>query len=155
MRRSRQSRTLIVMMVLALSLVWSGLVNAAPMTMKKDGMELVHLRQAADMYGYSIEWNSTEKSVTLMYMGTMMKDNMMMDDDMMMADDMMMQDDMMMDSGMKPMAEMIKLTIGSKMITVDGKTYNLDLAPAIYDGSTYVTEMLIMQYLKPAPAMMK
>ncbi|SFL07366.1 Copper amine oxidase N-terminal domain-containing protein [Paenibacillus sp. 1_12] len=113
-------------------------------------MELFHLRQTSEMYGYSIEWNSKESSVTLVYMGKM--DGNMMKDDMMMKDDEMMEDNMM-ESGMKPAGETIKLWIGSKKIMVNGKQVNLNIAPIIDDGSTYVVETLITQYMKPAWAM--
>ena len=105
-------------------------------------MELFHLRQASEMYGYSIEWNDMERSVTLVYMDKM--------DDKVMSDDSTMMDD---DPMMKPAAKMITLWIDSKEIMIDGMKVTLDSAPAIYDGSTYVVEALITQYMKPAMAM--
>ncbi len=151
MVKRKQGTTFIVMAVLMLSLVFSGLANAAGIkTIKKGGMELFHLRQAAEMYGYSIEWNANERSVTLAYTGKM--DDMMMKDDMMMEDDMM-KDDMMMESAMKPAGEMIKLWIGSKKVEVDGMEIMLDMAPTISKGSTYVVESLINGYMMPAEAM--
>lgn len=122
--------------VLVLSLAVSGIAGAAGMkTMKKNGMELVNLRQAAGMYGYSIEWNSKDRSVSLVYM------------------DKMMDDDKMMDAGTKPAGKMITVWIGSKKIMVDGKAVNLNMAPALYDGSTYVVDMVVADYMKPAMAM--
>jgi hypothetical protein len=59
----------------------------------------------------------------------------------------------MMDDGMKPMGKMIKVWIGSKKIMVDGKAVNLNMAPALYDGSTYVVDMVVAEYMKPAKAM--
>ena len=73
-------------------------------------MELLNLRQASEMYRYSVQWNSKERSVTLVYKGKMdgmMKDNnMSKKDDMMMKDDMGMKNDMLMNSEMKPTASM-------------------------------------------------
>jgi hypothetical protein len=162
MVKRKQGTTFIVMAVLMLSLVFSGLANAAGIkTIKKGGMELFNLRQAAEMYGYSIEWNAKERSVTLAYMGKMddmmmdddmMKDNKMMQDDKMMKDGMM-KDDMMMESAMKPAGEIIKLWIGSKKVEVDGMEVMLDMAPTISKGSTYVVESLINGYMMPAEAM--
>jgi hypothetical protein len=151
MVKRKQGTTFIVMAILMLSLVFSGLANAAGIkTIKKGGMELFNLRQAAEMYGYSIEWNAKERSVTLAYTDKM--DDMMMKDDMMMEDDMM-KDDMMMESAMKPAGEMIKLWIGSKKVEVDGMEVMLDMAPTISKGSTYVVESLINGYMMPAEAM--
>ncbi|MNC72370.1 hypothetical protein D3C75_1234130 [compost metagenome] len=82
------------------------------------------------MYGYSIEWNDMERSVTLVYMDKMDDDSMM-----------------------KPAAKMIILSIDSKEIMIDGMKVTLDSAPTIYDGSTYVVEALITKYMKPAMAM--
>lgn len=95
----------------------------------------MNLRQAAGMYGYSIEWSSKDRSVSLVYMDKMMDDGEMMDD------------------GMKPAGKMIKVWIGSKKIMVDGKNVNLNMAPALYDGSTYVVNTVIADYMKPAKAM--
>lgn len=161
MMKANKGKTLMMMAVLLLSLAFSGFAHAAALkTMKSDsGMELFHLRQASEMYGYSIAWNDMERSVTLVYMDkmddTMMGDDSMMKDDNMMSDDSMMQDDKMMDddSMMKPAAKMITLWIDSKEIMIDGMKVTLDSAPAIYDGSTYVVEALITQYMKPAMAM--
>ena len=174
MVKRKQGTTLIVMAVLMLSLVFSGLANAAGIkTIKKGGMELFNLRQAAEMYGYSIEWNAKERSVTLAYMGKMddmmmdddmMKDDKMMQDDKMMEDDKMMKDDtkmeddmmkdnMMMESAMKPAGKMIKLWIGSKKVDIDGMEVMLDMAPTISKGSTYVVDSLINGYMMPAKAM--
>lgn len=129
--------------VLALSLAVSGISGAAAgiKTMKKDGMELMNLRQAAMMYGYSIEWNSKDRSVSLMYMDKMTNDGKMTDDG------------KMIDDGIKPMGKMIKVMIGSKKMMVDGKTVNLSMAPALYDGSTYVADTVVTMYMKPAEAM--
>ena len=117
MMKANKGKTLMMMAVLALSLAFSGFAHAAALkTMKSDsGMELFHLRQASEMYGYSIEWNEMDRSVTLVYMDkmddsmmgddTMMKDDKMMDDSSMMKDDKMMgdgsmmKDDKMMDDG--------------------------------------------------------
>ncbi len=102
MMKTSKSKKMIAAAVLMMSMTFSGLASASPAEMKmikKDGMELVQLRQAAKMYGYSIMWDSKDRSVTLMYMDnmhdTMMKDNMTMKDDMKMKNDMMMDDDMM------------------------------------------------------------
>ncbi len=172
MMKANKGKTLMMMAVLMLSLAFSGFAHAAALkTMKSDsGMELFHLRQASEMYGYSIEWNDMERSVTLAYMDkmddkmmgddTMMKDDMMMGDDTMMKDDKMMDDSSMMkddtmmdDKMMKPAGKMIKLWIDSKEIMIDGMKVTLDTAPAIYDGSTYVVEALITKYMKPAMPM--
>lgn len=128
MGNSKAGKRFMMAAVLVLSLAVSGIAGAAAgiKTMKKDGMELMNLRQAAMMYGYSIEWNSKDRSVSLMYMDKMMDDNKMMDDGKMMDDDKMMDDSKMMDDGkkmddgkmmddsMKPMGKMIKVMIGSK-----------------------------------------
>ncbi len=155
MMKANKGKTLMMMAVLMLSLAFSGFAHAAALkTMKSDsGMELFHLRQASEMYGYSIEWNDMERSVTLAYMDKM--DDKMMSDDSMMKDDKMMGDDTMMkdDTMMMPAGKMIKLWIDSKEIMIDGMKVTLDSAPAIYDGSTYVVEALITQYMKPAMAM--
>ncbi|MNR17281.1 hypothetical protein D3C85_1339320 [compost metagenome] len=104
-------------------------------------MELMNLRQAAGMYGYSIEWNSKDRSVSLVYMDKIMDDSKLMDDG------------TMMDDGKEPAGKMIKVWIGSKKIMVDGKPVNLNTAPALYDGSTYVVDTVIADYMKPAKAM--
>lgn len=116
MGNSKAGKPFMMGAVLVLSLAVSGIAGAAAgiKTMKKDGMELMNLRQAAMMYGYSIEWNSKDRSVSLMYMDKMMDDNKMMDDGKMMDDSKMMDDDKMMDDIMKPMGKMIKVMIGSK-----------------------------------------
>ncbi|RKP58193.1 copper amine oxidase N-terminal domain-containing protein [Cohnella endophytica] len=78
MIRGTKGKMFILLAALVLSLTFAGLASAAtPKTIKKDGMELVHLRQAADMYGYSVKWDAKEKSVTLIYSGKMMDDKMM------------------------------------------------------------------------------
>lgn len=143
MMKANKGKTLMMMAVLMLSLAFSGFAHAAELkTMKSDsGMELFHLRQASEMYGYSIEWNDMERSVTLAYMDKM--------DDSMMGDDTMMKDDKM----MMPAGKMMKLWIDSKEIMIDGMKVTLDTAPAIYDGSTYVVEALITKYMKPAMPM--
>ncbi|MFM9329868.1 stalk domain-containing protein [Paenibacillus mesotrionivorans] len=155
MMKANKGKTLMMMAVLMLSLAFSGFAHAAALkTMKSDsGMELFHLRQASEMYGYSIEWNDLERSVTLVYMDKM--DDSMMGDDTMMKDDKMMDDGSMMkdDKMLMPAGKMIKLWIDSKEIMIDGMKVTLDTAPAIYDGSTYVVEALITQYMKPAMAM--
>lgn len=179
MVKANKGKTLMMMAVLMLSLAFSGFAHAAALkTMKSDsGMELFHLRQASEMYGYSIEWNDMERSVTLAYMdkmddkmmgddsmmkddkmmddSSMMKDDKMMDDGSMMKDDKMMGDDTMMkdDKMMMPAGKMIKLWIDSKEIMIDGMKVTLDTAPAIFDGSTYVVEALITKYMKPAMPM--
>lgn len=155
MVNSKAGKRFMITAVLVLSLAVSGIAGAAAgiKTMKKDGMELMNLRQAAMMYGYSIEWNSKDRSVSLMYMDKMMDDNKMMDDGKMMDDDKMMDDSKMMDDGMMPGAKMIKVMIGSKKMMVDGKTVNLSMAPALYDGSTYVADTVVTMYMKPAEAM--
>ena len=158
MIRTKQRKGFLLMAALVLSLACSGFANAASMkTMKKDGMEFIHLRQAAGMYGYSIEWNSKAKTVTLMYTGKMddmmMNDDKMMSDDKMMNDDKMMSDDKMMESGKKPMGEKITLMIGSKKIMVNGMQATLTTAPIASNGSTYVTEAFITQYMLPAMTM--
>ncbi|MBP1903802.1 hypothetical protein J2Z32_000414 [Paenibacillus turicensis] len=163
MKRNR-GKTLLMMAVLILSLTFSGLTNAAGIKMmKKNGMELLNLRQASEMYGYSVQWNSKERSVTLVYKGKMdgmmkddnmgMKDDMMAKDDMGMKDDMMMKDDMGMKDDMKPVGQSIKLWIGSKKVTVNGKQIKLDTAPTVSKGSTYVTKKLVNQYMKPTASM--
>jgi hypothetical protein len=145
MMKANKGKTLMMMAVLMLSLAFSGFAHAAELkTMKSDsGMELFHLRQASEMYGYSIEWNDMERSVTLAYMDKM--------DDSMMGDDTMMKDDN--DNMMMPAGKMIKLWIDSKEIMIDGMKVTLGTAPAIYDGSTYVVEALITKYMKPAMPM--
>ncbi|MGG0821495.1 stalk domain-containing protein [Paenibacillus turicensis] len=182
MMKRKTSKTLLMTAVLILSLTFSGLTSAAGMkTMKKNGMELLNLRQTSEMYGYSVQWNSKERSVTLVYKGkmdgmmkddnmsmkddTMMKDDMgkkgdmMMKDDMDKKDDMMMKDDMdkkddkMMKDDMKPTGQNIKLWIGSKKVVINGKQIKLDTAPTISKGSTYVTIKLVNQYMKPTASM--
>lgn len=148
MVKGKLGKRLMMTALLVLSLAVSGIAGAAGMkTMKKNGMELVNLRQAAGMYGYSIEWNSKDRSVSLMYMDKMMDDGKMTDDDKVMDDG------KMMDDGMKPMGKMIKVWIGSKKIMVDGMAVSLNMAPALYDGSTYVVDMVVAEYMKPAKAM--
>lgn len=164
MIRRKHGKIFTLIAALILSLAFSGLASAAGLkTIKKEDMELFHLRQASEMYGYSIEWNDKERSVTMVYMDKMddgmmsdddmMTDDTMMTDDDMMTDDTMMTHDTMMKGEMKPAGEMIKLWIGSKEIMVNGKQISLDTAPILYDGSTYVVEELITQYMKPGMAM--
>ncbi|OMF08078.1 hypothetical protein BK129_09915 [Paenibacillus amylolyticus] len=170
MMKTNKSKKVMVAAVLVMSMAFSGLASAADMkTIKKDGMELVQLRQAAKMYDYSIMWDSKDRSVTLMYMGKMddmkmkddnmmeddmkMKDDKMMEDDMMMKDDKMMKDDMMMEETMMPAGKTIKLWIGSKKIMVDGMQVNLKSMPVIHDGNTYAAESVIKQYMMPAMGM--
>ncbi|MEK4526251.1 MULTISPECIES: stalk domain-containing protein [Paenibacillus] len=164
MMKTNKSKKVMVAAVLMMSMAFSGLASAADMkTIKKDGMELVQLRQAAKMYDYSIMWDSKDRSVTLMYMGKMddkmMKDDNMMEDDMMMKDDMkmkddkMMKDDMMMEETMMPAGKTIKLWIGSKKIMVDGMQVNLKSMPVIHEGNSYAAESLIKQYMMPAMEM--
>ncbi|WP_339188041.1 hypothetical protein MKX33_28925 [Paenibacillus sp. FSL R5-0490] len=170
MMKTNKIKKVMVAAVLVMSMAFSGLASAADMkTIKKDGMELVQLRQAAKMYDYSIMWDSKDRSVTLMYMGKMddmkmkddnmmeddmkMKDDKMMEDDMMMKDDKMMKDDMMMEETMMPAGKTIKLWIGSKKIMVDGMQVNLKSMPVIHDGNTYAAESVIKQYMMPAMGM--
>ncbi|KLU54196.1 hypothetical protein EL84_18525 [Paenibacillus sp. VT-400] len=164
MMKTNKSKKVMVAAVLVMSMAFSGLASAADMkTIKKDGMELVQLRQAAKMYDYSIMWDSKDRSVTLMYMGKMddkmMKDDNMMEDDMkmkddnMMEDDKMMKDDMMMEETMMPAGKTIKLWIGSKKIMVDGMQVNLKSMPVIHEGNSYAAESVIKQYMMPAMGM--
>ncbi|MCL6659166.1 MULTISPECIES: hypothetical protein [Paenibacillus] len=170
MMKTNKSKKAMVAAVLMMSMAFSGLASAADMkTIKKDGMELVQLRQAAKMYDYSIMWDSKDRSVTLMYMGKMddkmmkddnmmedsmkMKDDKMMEDDMMMKDDKMMKDDMMMEETMMPARKTIKLWIGSKKIMVDGMQVNLKSMPVIHEGNSYAAESVIKQYMMPAMGM--
>ncbi|MEK3921637.1 MULTISPECIES: hypothetical protein [Paenibacillus] len=170
MMKTNKSKKAMVAAVLMMSMAFSGLASAADMkTIKKDGMELVQLRQAAKMYDYSIMWDSKDRSVTLMYMGKMddkmmkddnmmedsmkMKDDKMMEDDMMMKDDKMMKDDMMMEDTMMPAGKTIKLWIGSKKIMVDGMQVNLKSMPVILEGNSYAAESVIKQYMMPAMGM--
>jgi len=152
MMKTNKSKKVMVAAVLMMSMAFSGLASAADMkTIKKDGMELVQLRQAAKMYDYSIMWDSKDRSVTLMYMGKM--DDKMMKDDMKMEDDMMMKDDMMMEETMMPAGKTIKLWIGSKKIMVDGMQVNLKSMPVIHEGNSYAAESVIKQYMMPAMGM--
>ncbi|WP_208643768.1 stalk domain-containing protein [Paenibacillus barcinonensis] len=175
MMKTSKSKKTIVAAVLMMSLTFSGLASAADMkTMKKDGMELVQLRQAAKMYGYSIMWDSKDRSVTLMYMGKMdemmkddmkmkddsmmkddmkMKDDSMMKDDMKMKDDSTMKDDMMMEEATMPAAKTIKVWIGSKKMMVDGMQVSLKSMPSIHEGNTYVSDMVVSKYMMPMKAM--
>ncbi|WFA87532.1 hypothetical protein [Paenibacillus amylolyticus] len=176
MMKTNKSKKVMVAAVLMMSMAFSGLASAADMkTIKKDGMELVQLRQAAKMYDYSIMWDSKDRSVTLMYMGKMddmkmkddnmmeddmmmkddkmMKDDMKMKDDKMMEDDKMMKDDMMMEETMMPAGKTIKLWIGSKKIMVDGMQVNLKSMPVIHEGNSYAAESVIKQYMMPAMGM--
>ncbi|MGG4402855.1 hypothetical protein ABEW61_22210 [Paenibacillus amylolyticus] len=158
MMKTNKSKKAMVAAVLMMSMAFSGLASAADMkTIKKDGMELVQLRQAAKMYDYSIMWDSKDRSVTLMYMGKMdgemMKDDNMMEDDMKMKDDKMMKDDMMMEETMMPAGKTIKLWIGSKKIMVDGMQVNLKSMPVIHEGNSYAAESVIKQYMMPAMGM--
>ncbi|WP_339784273.1 stalk domain-containing protein [Paenibacillus sp. FSL R7-0313] len=146
MMKTNKSKKAMVAAVLMMSMAFSGLASAADMkTIKKDGMELVQLRQAAKMYDYSIMWDSKDRSVTLMYMGKM--------DDKMMEDDMMMKDDNMMEDTMMPAGKTIKLWIGSKKIMVDGMQVNLKSMPVIHEGNSYAAESVIKQYMMPAMGM--
>lgn len=152
MMKTNKSKKVMVAAVLIMSMAFSGLASAADMkTIKKDGMELVQLRQAAKMYDYSIMWDSKDRSVTLMYMGKM--DDKMMKDDNMMEDDMMMKDDKMMEETMMPAGKTIKLWIGSKKIMVDGMQVNLKSMPVIHEGNSYAAESVIKQYMMPAMGM--
>lgn len=152
MMKTNKSKKAMVAAVLMMSMAFSGLASAADMkTIKKDGMELVQLRQAAKMYDYSIMWDSKDRSVTLMYMGKM--DDKMMKDDNMMEDDMMMKDDNMMEDTMMPAGKTIKLWIGSKKIMVDGMQVNLKSMPVIHEGNSYAAESVIKQYMMPAMGM--
>ncbi|WKL01362.1 hypothetical protein Q0F98_32735 [Paenibacillus amylolyticus] len=158
MMKTNKSKKAMVAAVLMMSMAFSGLASAADMkTIKKDGMELVQLRQAAKMYDYSIMWDSKDRSVTLMYMGKMddkmMKDDNMMEDSMKMKDDKMMEDDMMMEETMMPAGKTIKLWIGSKKIMVDGMQVNLKSMPVIHEGNSYAAESVIKQYMMPAMGM--
>lgn len=176
MMKTNKSKKVMVATVLMMSMAFSGLASLADMkTIKKDGMELVQLRQAAKMYDYSIMWDSKDRSVTLMYMGKMddmkmkddnmmeddmmmkddkmMKDDMKMKDDKMMEDDKMMKDDMMMEETMMPAGKTIKLWIGSKKIMVDGMQVNLKSMPVIHEGNSYAAESVIKQYMMPAMGM--
>ncbi|MGE6576402.1 hypothetical protein ACQKFM_15910 [Paenibacillus xylanexedens] len=158
MMKTNKSKKAMVAAVLMMSMAFSGLASAADMkTIKKDGMELVQLRQAAKMYDYSIMWDSKDRSVTLMYMGKMddkmMEDDNMMKDDKMMEDDMMMKDDKMMEETMMPAGKTIKLWIGSKKIMVDGMQVNLKSMPVIHEGNSYAAESVIKQYMMPAMGM--
>ncbi|GGH60700.1 hypothetical protein GCM10008014_35500 [Paenibacillus silvae] len=176
MMKASKSKKAIAAAVLMMSLTFSGLASAADMkTIKKDGMELVQLRQAAKMYGYSIMWDSKDRSVTLMYMGkmeemmkddlmkkddsmmkkddSMMKDDMKMKDESMMEDDMKMKDDMMMEEAMMPAAKTIQVWVGSKKMMVDGIQVNLKSMPSIYEGNTYVSDMVVSKYMEPMKAM--
>ncbi|WP_127546169.1 hypothetical protein [Paenibacillus amylolyticus] len=158
MMKTNKSKKAMVAAVLMMSMAFSGLASAADMkTIKKDGMELVQLRQAAKMYDYSIVWDSKDRSVTLMYMGKMddmkMKDDNMMEDDKMMEDDMMMKDDKMMEETMMPAGKTIKLWIGSKKIMVDGMQVNLKSMPVIHERNSYAAESVIKQYMMPAMGM--
>ncbi|MBY0119676.1 MULTISPECIES: hypothetical protein [Paenibacillus] len=182
MMKTNKSKKVMVAAVLMMSMAFSGLASAADMkTIKKDGMELVQLRQAAKMYDYSIMWDSKDRSVTLMYMGQMddmkmkddnmmeddmkmkddnmmeddmkMKDDNMMEDDMKMKDDNMMEDDMKMEETMMPAGKTIKLWIGSKKIMVDGMQVNLKSMPVIHEGNSYAAESVIKQYMMPAMGM--
>ncbi|MEK4273712.1 stalk domain-containing protein [Paenibacillus sp. FSL R7-0026] len=152
MMKTNKSKKVMVAAVLIMSMAFSGLASAADMkTIKKDGMELVQLRQAAKMYDYSIMWDSKDRSVTLMYMGKM--DDKMMKDDNMMEDDMKMKDDNMMEETMMPAGKTIKLWIGSKKITVDGMQVNLKSMPVIHEGNSYAAESVIEQYMMPPMGM--
>ncbi|MCP1134315.1 hypothetical protein NKT34_13505 [Paenibacillus polysaccharolyticus] len=184
MMKTSKSKKMIAAAVLMMSLTFSGLASASATEMKmikKDGMELVQLRQAAKMYGYSIMWDSKDRSVTLMYMDkmhdTMMKDDMKMKNDMMMHDDMMkqddtkmadnimmkddqmnkndmmMKDDMMMEGAMMPAAKTIKVWVGSTKMMVDGMQVSSKSMPIIHEGNTYVTDMVISEYMMPMKAM--
>ena len=174
------SKKMIAAVMLVMSLTFSGLTSASAAEMKmikKDGMELVQLRQAANMYGYSIMWDSQDRSVTLMYNGGMddmkMKDEMtmssdmkmhndlmntdskMMDDDMMMTDDdkMMKDDKIMKEEMMIPAAKTIKVWVGSKKMMVDGMQVSLNSMPSIHEGSTYVSHMVVSKYMMPMNTM--
>ncbi|MGQ8874473.1 hypothetical protein [Paenibacillus sp. TSA_86.1] len=173
MMKTSKSKKAMVAAILMMSLTFAGLASAGAAEMKmikKDGMELVQLRQAAKMYGYSIMWDSKDRSVTLVYMDKMhdmmmkedmtMKNDMMMDDDMMKKDDqmkkddmMMMDDDMMMEEAMMPAAKTIKVWVGSKKMMVDGMQVSLKSMPTIHEGNTYVTDMVISKYMMPMKAM--
>ncbi|MBY0206495.1 hypothetical protein H7T88_25055 [Paenibacillus cucumis Kampfer et al. 2016] len=152
--KTSKSKKMIAAAVLMMSLTFSGLASASATEMKmikKDGMELVQLRQAAKMYGYSIMWDSKDRSVTLMYMDKM--HDTMMKDDMKMKNDMMMKDDMMMEGAMMPAAKTIKVWVGSTKMMVDGMQVSSKSMPMIHEGNTYVTDMVISKYMMPMKAM--
>ncbi|MEI2285040.1 stalk domain-containing protein [Paenibacillus polysaccharolyticus] len=154
MMKTSKSKKMIAAAVLMMSLTFSGLASASATEMKmikKDGMELVQLRQAAKMYGYSIMWDSKDRSVTLMYMDNM--HDTMMEDDMKMKNDMMMRDDMMMEGAMMPAAKTIKVWVGSTKMMVDGMQVSSKSMPMIHEGNTYVTDMVISKYMMPMKAM--
>ncbi|WP_221790982.1 stalk domain-containing protein [Paenibacillus cucumis (ex Kampfer et al. 2016)] len=154
MMKTSKSKKMIAAAVLMMSLTFSGLASASATEMKmikKDGMELVQLRQAAKMYGYSIMWDSKDRSVTLMYMDKM--HDTMMKDDMKMKNDMMMKDDMMMEGAMMPAAKTIKVWVGSTKMMVDGMQVSSKSMPMIHEGNTYVTDMVISKYMMPMKAM--
>lgn len=175
MMKTGTSKKMIAAGMLVMALTFSSLTSASAAEMKmikKDGMELVQLRQAAKMYGYSIMWDSQDRSVTLMHTGgmddMMMKDDMTMDSDMMneesmmtdddkmmgmMEDNKMTKDDMMMEETMKPAAKTIKLWVGSKKMMVDGMQVSLKSMPSIHEGNTYVSDMVVSKYMKPMKAM--
>ncbi|TVX99789.1 copper amine oxidase N-terminal domain-containing protein [Cohnella terricola] len=125
--------------------------------MKKNGMELVALRQIAESLGYSVMWNKMDMSVTLTSTMMMsdgdsgMMDNSMTDKGMM---DNSMTDKGMMDSSMDN-KYMVKVMIGSKTATVDMKKQMLNDAPVIMNNKTYVSTSFVEMYLAGNGKMMK
>lgn len=168
MRKTKWKVSMMAATVLIIFSSLTGMANASMDNMQMNGTELVPLREIAEKLGYSVAWNSEERSVTLTYMGmmrddTMMEDDGMMQDDMMMEDDGMMRDDTMMeDDGMmrddmmmeeSNMGMTIKVWIGLEMLTVDGKPGTLDTAPSIHRKRTYVSSSFVEKYLKAANSM--
>ncbi|MFC0215199.1 hypothetical protein ACFFK0_22665 [Paenibacillus chartarius] len=139
-----------------------------------EGMELVPLRQAAEMLGFSVEWNGMERSITLSRSKMGMEESGMagkeMMEESMMGKEMMengMMENGMMENGMmeKEMMEndvdendmmekyTVKITIGSKTALVSMTERMLENVPVLLDHTTYVTKPFVESFLAGAPMM--
>jgi hypothetical protein len=115
--------------------------------MKKDGMDLVPLRAIAESLGYQVQWNNTDRSVTLTKGDTGMDgmtDKPMMDKpvaEKLMTDKPMTDKPMMMDK------TMITVKVDSKTVSVNGMEKMLMSPVMIMNDKTYVSKELVDMYL--------
>ncbi|SFJ51759.1 Copper amine oxidase N-terminal domain-containing protein [Paenibacillus sp. UNC496MF] len=118
--------------------------------MKKDGHELVPLRQIAMSLGYSVDW--TKQAVMLTRTGMMgmgMQHSDMKDmNDMTDTSDMSEMTDM---PGMKPQPYTVTLMPGSTRVTAGMAAKTADYAPVVIMGKTYVTKPLVETFLAMTP----
>lgn len=143
-----------VVSLIACTLALPGLASADEMAakkfnysgiemMKKDGMELVPLREIAESLGFKVIWNGEARSVTLTKM--MMEDKGTMDDKKM--DDKSVMEDKTMNESMMKMGTTFMIQIDSKVIKVGMMDDMLMFAPIILNDMTYVPKELIDSYL--------